>query len=101
MKTAKAIFGLEQNRGLVNSMESLFQITPQTRGLVNSQVKGIVEDNNGDIWFCTYNSGIYKYDGKFFEHFLIEQGLPTNKLSDIIKDRQGNLWMAYLWWWHC
>src|SRR6185369_17176159 len=61
------------------------------QGLSNSNMKGMVEDNNGALWFCTYNDGLYKYDGQFFEHFLMG---PLENLADIIKDRQGNLWMS-------
>lgn len=48
-----------------------------------------VEDNNGDLWMATYDSGVWRYDGKNVVHYPI--GITS---YSIYKDHQGNLWLG-------
>ena len=67
-------------------------------GLPND-VRKIKEDRNGDLWFLSAGNGVSKYtpspalqDGKRFQHFTTKDGLASNKGSDFLEDRGGNLW---------
>lgn len=56
----------------------------------------IVEDNDGNIWFCANTvlaarkgGGLYKYDGNKWESIKIDK---KGYYSDIMLDSKGNLW---------
>ncbi len=53
-----------------------------------------IEDADGNLWFGSYGEGVYKYDGKLFVHFGIEQGLNSNTTYSILQDNKGNVWVG-------
>ncbi len=57
-------------------------------------VTEIIEDRQGNIWFCRSGYGACKYDGKSFTQFTKEDGLPSNCVQAIHEDRQGNIWFG-------
>jgi len=83
-------FGTEKGASEYDG-KSFSNYTAEEGGLNNLHITGIVEDNTGNMWFCTNAHGLYKYNGQFFEHFLMD---PLTNLADMIKDRQGNLWIS-------
>jgi len=50
-------------------------------------------DNNGDIWVGT-NSGALRITATDLQYFNKRNGLTDNSLNDIIRDAEGNIWMA-------
>jgi len=54
----------------------------------------ITEDNEGNIWFCTYSKGVYKYDGKNITHYPITDQNKTVNIISLYKDRQGKIWLG-------
>ncbi len=71
---------------------STFTYYNEQNGLINDYVRSACLDKNGNIWFGT-RGGICFYDGKEFKTIdpVIEQ--PHN-VSQIINDRDGNLWFC-------
>ena len=57
-------------------------------------VMGITEDAKANLWFCTYGSGLSKYDGKKFTNYTKKNGAFDNHFFDAETDRYGNLWIA-------
>ncbi len=63
----------------------------------NNVIQSIVEDNAGNIWFTSQtHGGITRYDGKVFNDFTIEDGLPDDMIFSSFKDFDGNLWFGTL-----
>ena len=66
-------------------------------GLSHSNVRGILQDKEGFMWFATHD-GLNKYDGyKFTVYKNIpndENSLSHNNLWRILEDRRGNIWIA-------
>ncbi|HLN20384.1 MAG TPA: two-component regulator propeller domain-containing protein [Bacteroidales bacterium] len=57
----------------------------------------ILEDSQSNIWFGTYNGGIYKYslkDSKMHVIDLIRSGMKSNWVSSITEDLTGNVWIG-------
>jgi len=56
-------------------------------------------DNNGIIWFGTTDCGVHKFSTRtnisnsYFSDDSISHGLFSNNVSDITKDKQGNIWL--------
>ncbi len=53
-----------------------------------------IEDKNGTIWFGTWDSGVYQYDGKNFTHFAGKEGMNTSYIESMLQDKNGNIWFA-------
>lgn len=54
----------------------------------------VLEDKTGNIWFGTWDSGVYKYDGKKFTHLSGKDGFNTSAISKIYQDKSGNIWFG-------
>jgi ligand-binding sensor domain-containing protein len=57
-------------------------------------VVSVFEDSTGNIWFGTLAKGIAKYDGKKLTYFTTDDGLPSNRVVNVIEDEKGILWFA-------
>jgi signal transduction histidine kinase/ligand-binding sensor domain-containing protein len=64
-------------------------------GLPQSQVSGLVEDNNGYLWVGTINGGIARFDGRNFKVYTTLDGLLSNIVHDLYLDKKQNLWIIH------
>ena len=53
----------------------------------------IYQDKKSNYWFGSWESGLYKYDGKSILHFTTADGLPHNRVEEIREDEKGNLYI--------
>jgi ligand-binding sensor domain-containing protein len=60
----------------------------------NGNVQCGLQDKAGNLWFGTSDSGLYKYDGKSFRQFLVDDGLNSNSINDILEDKDGRIWIG-------
>ncbi len=62
----------------------------------NKDVRIVVsmEDKDGNLWFGSVGEGLFKYDGKLFVHFGMEQGLSSNAIYSILQDKTGKIWVG-------
>jgi ligand-binding sensor domain-containing protein/serine phosphatase RsbU (regulator of sigma subunit) len=57
----------------------------------------LLEDSKGNIWFGTYNGGIYKYvmsESRMVFYDLIKLGFKSNTVSCITEDGRGEIWVG-------
>lgn len=54
-------------------------------------VYSITEDQLGNIWFSTLRNGIYRFDGKDFMHFGLEEGLRDLNIRGLMTDANGKI----------
>lgn len=59
-----------------------------------SQVWSIEQDNEGNMWFGTAGSGLWKFDGEEIINYSMKDGLPSNFVETIYKDKKGKLWFC-------
>jgi ligand-binding sensor domain-containing protein/serine phosphatase RsbU (regulator of sigma subunit) len=55
----------------------------------------LLEDKGGNIWFGTYNGGIYKYEmseSRMVYYDLIREGISSNTVSCLTEDSRGRIW---------
>ncbi len=50
-------------------------------GLPGNKITDLIEDSHNNLWTCTANNGIAKYDGKNFMRFTAEDGLHSNHFT--------------------
>ncbi len=53
-----------------------------------------LQDKAGNLWFGTTENGLYKYDGKSFNQFLVADGLNSNNIYCILEDKDGKIWIG-------
>lgn len=63
-----------------------------TRGL--NEYLSTVRDNEDDLWFVTYRSGVWKYDGTKVTHYPVQENSKDITLFSIYKDNKGDLWLG-------
>ncbi len=54
----------------------------------------VLEDRKRNLWFASKDSGVYYYNGRFFQHFTTREGLANNSVSKIYEDKAGNIWFG-------
>lgn len=56
----------------------------------------VFEDSEKRLWIGTRGSGLnlLRKDGKTFENFNVEDGLPGNSIYGILEDNKGYLWLS-------
>lgn len=59
----------------------------------SNPVQCIATDKDGNIWMGLYEDGAYRYDGKQFVKFTVNDGLP-NSVRCIYQDKSGTLWLT-------
>jgi|GEM_PF-2653401 len=70
-------------------------VNPQPTGKTVSQlgpnIMVIFQDNQNVHWFGSWETGLYRYDGKTITHYSADDGLPSNRVEEIKQDVQGNI----------
>ena len=54
------------------------------------------QDRKGNIWIARDGLGACRFDGQSFTHFTKNEGLCSNNVSNIIEDKEGNIWFSCL-----
>lgn len=67
---------------------SLFHMLPPIN------VKDIMEDSKGNIWFASGEQGVFRYDGKTVQNFTEQEGLSDSYAGGIAEDQAGNIWFT-------
>lgn len=67
---------------------SLFQQLPPIN------IAGIMEDKSGNIWFASFNNGVFRYDGNTIINIAEKEGLGENYAGGIAQDSAGNMWFT-------
>jgi ligand-binding sensor domain-containing protein len=62
-------------------------------GLVDSQLRGVIEDAKGNLWVHS-RYGCSRFDGEVAMTFTEENGLPTPDVRCITQDYEGNIWIG-------
>lgn len=61
--------------------------------LVGRRITSIVEDREGNLWFCTYNDGLVKLSRDVVEVLDTRHGLRSDNVRAVLEDDSG-LWIA-------
>ena len=63
-------------------------------GLAGVRIEHIAEDNEGYLWFATWDNGVSRFDGDAFQTFTRQDGLCGDRVFAIHKDSRGRLWFG-------
>ena len=58
-------------------------------------IKTILEDRHGTLWIGTYGSGLFRLSQNgSIRRFTAPDELPDNKITDLLEDHDGRIWMS-------
>jgi ligand-binding sensor domain-containing protein/signal transduction histidine kinase len=82
---------------VIDANDIRFSHLSRSQGLSQTRVTGIVQDDQGFIWFAT-QYGLNRYDGYRFRVFAHDPDNPASicgvYIRLLFKDRAGNLWVG-------
>lgn len=64
-------------------------------GVPQSQINGMMEDENGYLWLATYGGGVARFDGQNFKVYTTLDGLLNNIVYDLKIDNDQNIWAVH------
>lgn len=71
------------------------EILPELNPLQTSTILEIFQDSRGDYWFATDGEGVWRWDMEQSPvRYDSDDGLPGNRVRDIVEDEQGTLWFG-------
>ena len=65
-------------------------------GLAGMRIEHIAEDNEGCIWFATWDNGVSRFDGDEFQNFTKQDGFINDHAHFVLQDSQNRLWFGTL-----
>ena len=63
-------------------------------GFLVDNVRDVIEDSSGSIWFATKGGGTVRYDGETFDTLTTKDGLSHNNISKIYESSNKDIWFA-------
>lgn len=66
----------------------------QNASQIGEYVVETFQDSKGNLWFGTLEKGVAKYDGNNLVYITTKDGLPSNRITNVIEDKEGNLWFG-------
>ena len=66
----------------------------RTEGFLVDNVRDVIEDSSGSIWFATRGGGTVRYDGETFDSLTTKDGLAHNNISKIYESSNKDIWFA-------
>lgn len=71
-----------------------FSTYGKLHGLKHGNVRCMLQDNAGNVWFGTNGGGVSKYNGKTFSTFTESEGLSSNLINCMFQDSNQNIWLG-------
>jgi len=82
------------DQGLYVWQAGTFITNTATVALQHIPVWAIREDSEGDLWIGTAGQGLFLLQSGHLTHFSSANGLPSNKIFDILEDQAHHLWFS-------
>ena len=98
MVTDRVYFGTTNGFCIYNIEKKEFYTLcdAQTKKPADYYVNGITETKNKEIYICTNNRGLIRYDQKTNKviYYTVKNGLPNDNVLGVLEDDNGNLWVS-------
>ena len=92
---------------LENEKFSLLELkTMEPGGLIDKDITGIIEEEDGTLWVgCWNGGGLYKFDltnhneliAHYSDHSESVHRISSNTISSVIEDRAGDIWVSTIY----
>lgn len=83
-----------QPKTIANNTEKLNVVVAKgdTVQELGSNIMVVYHDKKNVYWFGSWETGVYRYDGKTILHYTTKHGLPHNRIDEIKEDKSGNIY---------
>ncbi len=61
---------------------------------LGSSIMVVYQDKKNVYWFGSWETGVYRYDGKTLINYTATHGLPNNRIDEIKEDKSGNIYFT-------
>lgn len=61
---------------------------------LGSSIMVVYQDKNNVFWFGSWETGVYRFDGKTLNNYTTKHGLPNNRIDEIKEDKSGNIYFV-------
>jgi ligand-binding sensor domain-containing protein len=61
---------------------------------LGSNIMLVYQDKKNNYWFGSWESGVYRYDGKTLINYTTKHGLHNNRVDHIKEDKSGNIYFT-------
>ena len=61
---------------------------------LGSSITVVYQDKNYNYWFGSWDTGVYKYDGKEIVNYTTKHGLLNNRIDEIKEDKFGHIYFV-------
>lgn len=61
---------------------------------LGSNIMVVYQDQKNVYWFGSWETGVYRYDGKKLINYTTKHGLPNNRIDEIQQDASGALYFT-------
>ena len=61
---------------------------------LGNSIMVVFQDKKNNYWFGSWETGVYKYDGKTIVNYTTLHGLLNNRIDEIKEDNFGNIYFA-------
>ena len=59
---------------------------------LGNNIMVVYQDKKNNYWFGSWETGLYRYDGKTIIHFTTKDGLSYNRIDEIKEDKFGDIY---------
>lgn len=59
---------------------------------LGTNIMAVYQDKKNVYWFGSWETGVYRYDGKTLINYTTKHGLPQNRVDEIKEDNSGNIY---------
>lgn len=60
---------------------------------LGSSIMVVYQDKENVYWFGSWETGLYRFDGKTIVNYTTKHGLPSNRIDEINEDKFGNIFI--------
>jgi ligand-binding sensor domain-containing protein len=61
---------------------------------LGSSIMVVYQDKKSTYWFGSWETGVYRYDGKTLVNYTTKHGLPNDRIDEIQQDKSGNIYFS-------
>ncbi|WP_426430517.1 ligand-binding sensor domain-containing protein [Winogradskyella sp. HB-48] len=65
-----------------------------TASELGSNIMVVFQDSKNIYWFGSWDTGVYRYDGKALVNYTTKHGLHNNRIDEIKEDGAGNIYFT-------
>jgi len=69
-------------------------VTGDSIAELGKSIMVVYQDRKNNFWFGSWETGVYKYDGKELVNYTTEHGLINNRIDEIKEGNSGNIYFV-------